>query len=125
MNPELAVSDQQQFLAVKVRGRLEPDSIFGEDNLFAPIATACREHRQNKVLIDVSELSGDWGLAAFYKSGKDLAVCRLPPPVSAFVVPPELVDERCFFETVARNRGAVTKVFTDSESARSWLNEAP
>jgi CO dehydrogenase/acetyl-CoA synthase delta subunit len=89
--------------------------------LFDSIVEECERVDQKKVLIDYTGASVNASIAERYEMGKVYLIFARHKLKVASLVTAEQIDSKKFTELVARNRGAVTRVFMDRESAEEWL----
>ena len=119
---KLAMEEKSNHLHVKCNGEFEAVAFL--DACKEALAFAC-EKKIAAVLIDVRNLTGDvFTTMERYEFGKAFAEyqIRLPIVICAAVLGKEpLIDPDRFAETVALNRGALGKVFTNIEEATNWL----
>jgi hypothetical protein len=82
-----------------------------------------RDNRLEKVLINVRELTGSFGVIDIYMLVSDVFEALRGKGVykAAIVDVRTTTLHEAFLETAARNRGYDLKVFEDEETARMWL----
>jgi hypothetical protein len=122
MSIELTIQEEPHFLHVKCSGEFEP-AVFV--NACKEALSFASEKKIAAILIDGTRLTGERITTMDrFKIGEEFAKLQhsLPFVARVAVVGNEpLVDPNRFGETVAVNRGASGKVFTDMEEATRWL----
>jgi hypothetical protein len=116
---QFTTSVSDHVLHVKASGYEES---LGEVQAYSlAILQASITARVDRVLCDELDLEHRLGTFEIFRAAEFLSA-RVPPAVRISVVcdPRFLADAR-FWETVAVNRGLRVRVFTDVESAHSWL----
>jgi hypothetical protein len=106
-------------LHVRLSGKFPNELLRKGTNLFQPLADACPTHNCNKVLIDARDLQVDLDTFGLLRAGEDVASMTRMGIHIAILAREDMLDP--FFEDVAVNRGASVKVFTELDTARSWL----
>ena len=86
------------------------------------IISACKESGVTHVLCDETELEYRLGTFDTYQAGEFLST-HVPAIVKvAIVCNPAFLSDASFFEDILVNRCLRFRVFTDTQSARQWLN---
>jgi hypothetical protein len=86
------------------------------------IIMACKESGIIHVLCDETELEYRLGTFDTYQAGEFLST-HVPAIVKvAIVCNPAFLSDASFFEDIVVNRCLRFRVFTDTQSARQWLN---
>lgn len=117
--PETRYERQGDWLVVRSKGALVPGWFA---TIVTEIAAAARAEPTAAVLFDIRELSGTLDEFERYQIGVLAAQQGIPGPIATVGHEP-LVDARRLGETVARNRGANIRAFTDYDAAVAWLRE--
>jgi len=120
---EISIDDQLGIVEV----RLSEDATHGAHvKARDELLEICRTHNIRAILVDARELviadrPSMLELFDFGVSWSELA--RRTPVVIAGVLPHDLAtrESLLFGDTVATNRGLVSKAFDDTEEARAWL----
>lgn len=122
MSIKLSMQEKPHYLHVICSGEFEPDAFI--DACREALAFAS-ENRIAAVVIDGRTLTGEFiSIIDRFKIGEEFARLQhgLPFISRVAVIGNEpLVDPGRFAETVAVNRGAFGRVFTDMEKAIRWL----
>jgi len=95
-------------------------------NLFDQALNIAAESGLQAVLVDISDVEGEPNTAERFEVGAQFAELQLSKDtiVAIAVMGKEpMIDPERFGETVALNRCAVGKVFTDLDEAISWLEQ--
>lgn len=119
MPASIKIIQTQDFIPAQPDGTLD---LHASRKLLRDIASELDKAGGHHVLIDtravdVSLTMGEiFEVASAFVEERELARQRV-----GLLVPPEESVNARFFETVSRNRGAELRVFTDFETAISWL----
>jgi hypothetical protein len=106
-------------LHVRLSGRF-PNELLGKGkNLFQPLIDACSTHNCKKALIDARDLHVDFSTTVLFHAGKDAAFLTRVGIRIALLIREDMRDH--FFDNVVFNRGGDTGIFTDTDTARDWL----
>jgi hypothetical protein len=122
MTYQLEITVEKDYLKGRVSGQ---QTLTDNEKLVTDLASACIEHKVNKILLDMTGLVGqpgtlsDFQLANFAVE-KGLLVFRKVALISA----PENYEFTTFFEAAAQNRGLNVIAFLDEEEALAWINQA-
>ncbi len=84
------------------------------------------DKKLSAILVDIRGLKGCMATMQRFNIGEAVPKIqrKYPPVIGIAIVGDEpMVDPERFGETVAVNRGAAGKVFTDIDEARTWLND--
>ena len=109
------------YLYVTFSGRMSSNDINNLQHEFNQIAEACREKSCRKIFFNIDTSVEDLGTMELFYSG--ISIADMPDAYKlkiAVCVPREQIKGE-FFETVAVNRGANLRVFTEKREATSWL----
>jgi hypothetical protein len=117
MDEYFNISKGLGFIHVQDFKTLSPSGI---NQFFLKVPDAARNSGTGKVLVDGRTAEGSFSTMQQYEYGSMLAKHFKGIQV-AIVVQKSLRDPTQFGETVALNRGAKVRVFTDLEAAKSWL----
>ena len=114
---------EEDFVRIVVTGNY---SLLKANHLFSHSIENALLHRRAKILIDVTNIAGNIPffdrfeyatfLARYKREHASTKVSRI-----AVVGHEPIVDKNKFGETVAINRGANVRVFTDMDNAYAWL----
>lgn len=83
------------------------------------VADRCQQEKLDKVLVDLRKVSGNPGILGQYQWGVKIAEVWRARLQAASVAKRKVVN--FFGETMAVNRGANFKAFSDIRKARKWL----
>ncbi|MBN1913856.1 MAG: hypothetical protein JW788_05580 [Candidatus Omnitrophica bacterium] len=87
------------------------------------IARVVSEHDCKRFLNDNSKVELDLSVIEIYELPGFLDTAGMDRSWKRALIVPGLSKDYIFFETVANNYGYTVKLFTDKESAISWLKE--
>lgn len=107
------------ILSIRLTGTFPNARLGGEDNLFQPLIDECLQRNCRKVLVDARNLEADLGILGLHQAGKNSATLAYIGLRVAFLAREDMVDR--FFETVAINHGGILGIFSETDSAREWL----
>ena len=110
---------EDDILYVRLSGEFPKELLCRQENLFQPLIEACLNQKCEKGLIDVRDLQVDFDTIGMFRAGVDASFLSRVGLRIAMVARKHMIDP--FFDDVASNRGAVTGIFTDNNSARDWL----
>lgn len=117
MPEQVSYSSHEHLVKVKSTGNLSPEEV--RTSIFA-VAKFCKETGAKKVFVDHLDVLSIPNNAYGFNLGSDVA--HLFKGISIAIVHTwKLEDDIRFFEKVAQKRGGNVKVFSDVESAKSWL----
>jgi len=126
MGYEISIDDPHGIAEIRLaREMSHGEHLQARDELFE----ICRARRLRKILVDARDLAGkppstfelfDFG-ASWARLGRET-----PALLVVGVLPRDAAARNWwqFGETVASNRGLVTRTFDDVEQARAWLRDA-
>lgn len=117
MEEYFRISKNPGFLHVQGSKSMSPSGI---EQFFLRIPETARDTDTKKVLVDARKAEGSFSTMERFDYGIMLAKHFTNLQV-AIVVHESLRDPKLFGETVAVNRGANVRVFTNLDGARSWL----
>lgn len=118
--PEVHFEPTSEWLLVRARGEYDIAWLKGFYRLIAATAQSAVPPAR-AVLVDARELTGG-PLSDMDRYDLGVLVAReLVSTPAALVGSLPFVDRRRFGESVARNRGANVRVFTDLDEAVAWL----
>ena len=118
----LTVEEKTEYLRVTARGKRSRENI---ESLTWNVFHAALEKRLSKILIDIRELSGDFGFMDIFCLVKEVFHGLRGKGVDQIAV----IDvhttnrENWFLEPVAQSHGINIRVFPEEETARKWLLE--
>ena len=123
MNPPeiVMVSCVDGKLHVEFPAVIKPGDAF---HLFEQVRLLAEKERAGKILIDVRAYTGRLSVMQRLQIAVALAA-RLSKYQVAGVMSETTVDPQRLGETMAVNRGAHTKVFTNLPEAQAWLDATP
>jgi hypothetical protein len=119
---KLTMQENPQYLFVICSGKFEPDAFIDACKEALSFAS---EKKITAILMDGRKLTGElFTTMERFKVGEAFANLQRSLPYAprvAVVGNEPLVDPNRFGETVAVNRGALGRVFTDIDEATRWL----
>lgn len=119
MTTNIEIIQTQDFIRAKPDGALD---LKASRNLLKDLVIQFDAAGQYRVLIDTRGADVDLSSTDIFELGVALtAEPALVREKVAILVPPEEKVNAAFFETVSINRGANLRVFTDFETAITWL----
>ena len=122
MSIKLSMQEKPHYLQVICSGEFEPDAFI---DACKEVLTFASENKIAAILLDGRTLTGQFiSMIDRFRVGEEFARLQhdLPFISRVAVIGNEpLVDPHRFGETVAINRGAFGRVFTDIEEAIRWL----
>ena len=92
-----------------------------KENLFKPLIDECRRENCFEAIVDARELQVEFDTVALFRAGVDAASMNEFGLRVALIARKNMISS--FFADVTHNRGAQVEVFTDRESAQTWLRE--
>lgn len=92
-----------------------------KENLFKPLIEACKQGNCREAIVDARELQVEFDTLALFRAGVDAASLNKFGLRVALIARTDMLSS--FFDDVTHNRGAQVRVFTDMESAQSWIRE--
>jgi hypothetical protein len=119
---QIDLEDAGGYLAANVSG---PYSFSGMRELIDQIAAESAKRNQNRVLVDVSLMTGDASTMERYEYAQ-YAATKLHPRLqkcAACAGSGQRLEP--FTEVVARNRGFLLRVFRERAEAVNWLTADP
>jgi hypothetical protein len=124
MDLQITIELQGDLLLVTGNGRVRVDTA---SRLLKQVCDAAADHQVGKILVNCLAVTGELFPFERYRLGVETADAYLTDREMnvrlAFVGIPPATDG--FGVRVARNRGLVTKLFSNPEEARKWLDEPP
>jgi hypothetical protein len=108
-------------LHVTLAGTYPKERLENRTNLFDPLIEACRDGNCSAAVIDARELEVELDTFELFRAAMDAASLNQHGFYVAFVARKDMLD--AFFRDVLRNRGALAGIFTDMDSAMSWIRE--
>ena len=112
---------EDNVMHVRLSGTFPNSRLALKENLFQPLIEACRKDNCPTAIVDARELQVDFDTTALFRAGVDAASLNRFGLCVALVARTDMIDP--FFDDVAHNRGARVKVFTDVDSAKTWVNQ--
>jgi len=122
---DINITVAEDLLTINVKGNY---SLVKANNLFKLAIDSAVSQQKSRILIDVTNISGDIPFIDRFQFSEFLSIYRTEHASGkvskiAMVGQEPIIDKRRFGETVAVNRGTNTKVFTDMSEASAWLDE--
>ena len=112
---------KEDYLHVTVTGNIDSTDVANLPLEFRKVSELCDKHECKRVFFDAKSNVEELGTFDLFYSGTSIA--NMPNiyelKIAVFVRPEQIRGN--FFETVAVNRGANLRVFTDQQEAFSWL----
>ena len=118
MSVQLQIDEMPGYLKARFIGAGATEEV---ERQFESLAEKCKSTRKNKLLLDFTEVPADISLVDRYELGRRTLVFAQYKCKVAAVCKPEHHDSTCFLGTVAQNRWADPRVFTNVEDALEWL----
>jgi hypothetical protein len=114
---EYTINQEGDWLRLTLNGRMTRGSLL---RALAQIVAETKSRNVWRVLCDANSVPAPIGTSEKFAVGAELARTADRRMIMAVVAGADLVDY--FFETVARNRGASVRVFTNEATAIQWLS---
>lgn len=114
----LDVKDREGFLHAVITG--DKDSYETSLGAVTEIAAICRSRNATKVLVE-HRIAGRLSTLEVYKIGMQLTKLYWGIWVAFVVHLAEMPDHPQFIENVARNQGALGRLFPNAKEAEEWL----
>ena len=92
-----------------------------KENLFSPLVEECKRANCRHAIVDARGLQLEFDTLALFRAGVDAAALNQFGLRVALIAREDMLSP--FFDDVTHNRAAQVRVFTDLESARSWIHE--
>ena len=108
-------------LIVRLSGTFPNELLRSEQNLFQPLIDECETQNCKLALVDARNLHVNFSTMSIFRAGEDAAALNRFGFRVALVAREDMLDP--FFADVAFNRGGNVGVFTDIDTARTWLQE--
>jgi hypothetical protein len=118
---------EQQFrveggvLHVRLSGVYPNERLAITENLFKPLMDECRRENCREAIVDARELQVEFDTLALFRAGVDAAALNEFGLRVALIARADMLS--AFFDDVTHNRAAQVRVFTDLESAQTWVRE--
>jgi len=106
---------------VRLAGRYPNVHLREEQNVFVALIEACDENHCRKAVIDARDLEVDFNTLEYFRAGVDASDLHRYGLRLALVAREEMISS--FFDDVIHNRGVAVRVFTDLDTAGSWLDK--
>jgi len=118
MSTDTVFEDRATYVAAEYSGRMVYHAL---PELVASVMAYCESTGHERVLLDVTKTTDELSVIDRWRAGL-LMACSWRRDIRLAVLgrPDQLLPDR-FFETVTRNRGLSTGVFTDPSEAVGWL----
>ena len=124
MSVEFQISKKPNYVLLSCQGTVSNEALL---NVYETALTIAVGEDLKAAVIDIRELEGATPTTTSrYYLGVAVAQLHLdtrPGVFMAVVGKPPILDPSKFGETVATNRGACVKVFTDFDEAITWIEE--
>lgn len=121
MSSEIRYEEHDDFLRIKYAGYENIDEFFYSIEKALKI---CQEKNYSKVILDVIDVDFTFvsGMNKYHAGEKIAKLSRHHEPIKVAVVGPKKYYDG-FVDNVATNRGALIKMFTETNNALHWLRE--
>lgn len=116
---QLSLASQDDFFSATAAGRVSSQEVL---RILHTAIDAAAEQGLDKILIDLSEVTGELSVSDLYTVGRTMAeYCAsksIHPRLAVIGKPPTVTG---FGAQVASNRGLISKTFSETEPALNWL----
>ncbi len=120
VNADIKINDTT--LEVNLSGEFEGK--IPEEARFGRLAQTCLDQQLNKLLINVSKLSGHLGTMARLQLGMEFVQAFRDTEIKIAVIGnAALLEAKRFFENAAQGRHKLIRVFKDVKGAETWLHD--
>lgn len=106
---------------VRLSGRYPNGRLAIKENLFKPLIDECQRENCREAIVDARALQVEFDTVALFRAGVDAASMNQFGLRVALVARGDMISS--FFDDVIHNRAAQVHVFTDLESAQTWVHE--
>ena len=106
---------------VRLSGTYPNERLALKENLFKPLIDECKRENCHEAIVDARELQVEFDTVALFRAGVDAAALNGYGLRVALIAREDMIST--FFDDVVHNRAAQVQVFTDLESARTWIHE--
>ena len=106
---------------VRLSGTYPNERLALKENLFQPLIDECERETCREAIVDARELRVDFNTVALFRAGVDAAALNGYGLRVALIAREDMIST--FFDDVVHNRAAQVQVFTELESARTWIHE--
>lgn len=120
MSEEIRVSNAGGYLLVEFLGEF---GVEAGKRCVDRMASACKEHRCTKILLDCRQMTGDMPIFNRFQVVEYGASVLFATEKFALLVRPEVALPDKFVENAAVNRGMNLRVVTEFDDAVQWLSE--
>jgi alpha-D-ribose 1-methylphosphonate 5-phosphate C-P lyase len=120
MSYKLTFEIKNNYLYAAASGKRSPRNNI---NLASSCLDACKKNNLNRVLLDLTGVTGKTNTFADYELAKLLESWGLGKIIiqAALVQNADILPAGRFFETTSRNRNINVSVFTDKKNAEEWI----
>jgi len=112
---------QDGVVHLRLKGRYPNEHLRQEQNVFTALIDACEQNHCQKAVIDARDLEVDFNTLEYFRAGVDASELHRYGLRLALVAREEMISS--FFDDVIHNRGVAVRVFTDLESASTWVRK--
>ena len=105
----------------RLSGTYPNERLARKENLFKPLIDECEREKCREAIVDARELQVEFDTVALFRAGVDAASLNEYGLRVALIARADMISS--FFDDVTHNRAAQVQVFTDLESAQTWLHE--
>ena len=108
-------------LHARLSGTYPNERLASRENLFKPLVDECKRHNCREAIVDARQLQVDFDTVALFRAGVDAAALNEFGLRVALIAREDMISS--FFDDVTHNRAAQVQVFTNLESAQTWILE--
>ena len=105
----------------RLSGTYPNERLVSRENLFKPLVDECKRQNCREAIVDARQLQVDFDTVALFRAGVDAAALHEFGLRVALIAREDMISS--FFDDVTRNRAAQVQVFTNLESAQTWILE--
>ena len=117
------VEINKDYISVRYKGSITEQDL-SRDKHYPDLADLCKKNECSKVLLDARDLSVELEFINLFDVGNIFSEPQYWGIKIALLGKKDQVpSDKGFLESVALNRGAYLKAFTDEEEAIEWLSE--
>jgi hypothetical protein len=106
---------------VRLAGTYPNERLALKENLFKPLIDECKRENCREAIVDARQLQVAFDTVALFRAGVDAAAMNEFGLRVALITREDMISS--FFDDVIYNRAAQVQVFTDLESAQTWIHE--
>ena len=112
---------ERGVVRVRLSGTYPNERLALKENLFKPLIDECKRENCHEAIVDARELQVEFDTIALFRAGVDAAALNEFGLRVALVARQDMISS--FFDDVTHNRAAQVQVFTDLDSAQTWIHE--